>query len=123
MSENITVDVSHLIGVPYLDGGRTLAGLDCYGMAIEAEKCFGKKLRDVVYENHDIELSERFVPLLNVRPIDFIIASALLEFHIGGSLHVGVALNDRLMIHSTTNQGGRISLIGAYKVAAIYEVI
>ena len=123
MSENITVDVSHLIGVPYLDGGRTLAGLDCYGMAIEAEKCFGKKLRDVVYENHDIELSERFVPLLNVRPIDSIIASALLEFHIGGSLHVGVALNDRLMIHSTTNQGGRISLIGAYKVAAIYEVI
>ena len=83
----------------------------------------GKKLVDVVYENHDIELSQRLMPLMNVRPIDSIIASALLEFHINGSLHVGVALNERLMIHSTTNQGGRISLIKAYKVAAIYEVI
>lgn len=117
------IDVSDLIGVPYQENGRTLEGLDCYGLAIEVERRLGKKLLDVVYENHDIELSDKYKPLLNVRPTDFIIEGTLLEIHVGNTIHVAVALDSVQMIHATTNQGVRISRIGAYKLAGIYEVI
>lgn len=117
------IDVSDLIGVPYLDNGRSLEGLDCYGLAIEVEKRFGKILRDAVYENHDLELSEKWAPLLNVKKTDFIKEGALLEIHVGKTLHVAVALDSTTMIHATTNQGVRISRIAAYKIAGVYEVL
>lgn len=117
------IDVSDLIGIPYRENGRTLSGLDCYGLAIMVEKRFGKTLQDAVYENHDIELSAEYAPLLNVRKTDFIRKGVLLEFHIKNTLHIGVALNSQDMIHATTNQGVRISKIAAYKIAGIYEVL
>lgn len=117
------IDVSDLIGIPYLDNGRTLEGLDCYGLAIIVEKRLGKTLRDVVYENHDIELSERWKPLLNVQSCDSIKEGTLLEIHVGNTLHIAVALDNKSMIHATTNQGVRISRIAAYKIAGMYEVI
>lgn len=117
------IDVSDLIGVPYLDNGRTLKGLDCYGLAIEVEKRLGKTLQDAVYENHDKELSEIWAPLLNVHSTDIIKEGTILEIHVGNTLHIAVALNEREMIHATTNQGVRISRIAAYKIAGMYEVI
>ena len=117
------IDVSDLIGVPYVDNERSLSGLDCYGLAILVEKRLGKTLQDAVYENHDIELSEKYAPLLNVRRTDFITEGTLLEIHVGNTLHIAVALNEREMIHATTNQGVRISRIAAYKIAGMYEVI
>jgi len=117
------IDVSDLIGVPYIDNGRGPDGYDCYGLAIEVEKRLGKTLRDAVYENHDKELSDKWKPLLNVRPSDFIREGTLLEIHVGNTLHIAVALDSMRMIHATTNQGVRISMIAAYKLAGIYEVI
>ena len=84
---------------------------------------FGKKLDDVVYEDHDMKLSGTWAPLLNVRRTDIIKAGSLIEIHIKGTLHIAVALDDRTMIHATTNQGVRISKIAAYKLAAVYEVL
>ena len=109
------IDVSDLIGIPYKENGRTSEGLDCYGL--------GKKLSDAVYENHDLELSQKWAPLLNVKKTDFIKAGSLIEIHVGNTLHVAVALDGVCMIHATTNQGVRISKIAAYKIAGIYEVI
>lgn len=117
------LNVSDLIGVPYKENGRSLSGLDCYGLAILVEKRFGKTLQDVVYNNHDKELSAKYAPLLNVRKTDFITEGSLLEFHIKNTLHIGVALNKQDMIHATTNQGVRISKIAAYKIANVYEVL
>ena len=117
------IDVSDLIGIPYKDHGRTAEGLDCYGLAIVVLERFGKKLDDVVYENHDMELSGTWAPLLNVRRTDIIKAGSLIEIHIKGTLHIAVALDNRTMIHATTNQGVRISKIAAYKLAAVYEVL
>jgi cell wall-associated NlpC family hydrolase len=116
------IDVSDLIGIPYVDNGRTLEGLDCYGLAIIVEKRLGKTLIDVVYENHDVELSAKYVPLLNIKKSDIIKEGSLLEIHVGNTLHVAVALDSYTMIHATTNQGVRISKIAAYKINAIYEV-
>lgn len=117
------IDVSDLIGLPYFDNGRGPDGYDCYGLAIEVERRLGKELRDAVYDNHDTELSDIWKPLLNVRPSDFITEGTLLEIHVGNTLHIAVALDSMRMIHATTNQGVRISMIAAYKIAGIYEVI
>ena len=43
------IDISDLLGVPYKKNGRTLNGLDCYGLVIEVCKRFGHKLRDFDY--------------------------------------------------------------------------
>lgn len=112
-----------LIGIPYKNNGRDASGLDCYGLAIEVEKRLGKELRDVVYENHAIELAEENAPLLNIRKTDFIITGSLLEIHTENELHIGVAINKKEFIHATYNHGVKISPIGAYKVVNIYEVI
>ncbi len=117
------IDVSDLIGAPYKDNGRTSEGFDCYGLAIEVEKRLGKELRDAVYDNHDVELSQKWAPLLNVRPTDFIREGTVLEIHAAKSLHIAVALDSVRMIHATRNQGVRISRIAAYKIAGAYEVI
>lgn len=117
------INVSDLVGIPYKENGRSKSGLDCYGLAIEVEKRFGKILQDAVYENHDEKLSQKWAPLLNVRQTDSIKAGSLIEIHVGGTLHIAVALDNKTMIHATTNQGVRISKIAAYKVAAVYEVV
>lgn len=117
------INVSDLIGIPYKENGRDLTGLDCYGLAIEVEKRYGKTLQDVVYENHDKALSSKYAPTLNIRKTDFIKEGCLVEIHIKDTLHIGVALGNGLMIHATINQGVRISRIAAYKITAIYEVL
>lgn len=117
------INVSDLIGIPYKENGRTLEGLDCYGLAIEVEKRYGKNLRDAVYENHNEELSQIWEPLLNIKKTDILTEGCLIEIHIKGTLHIGVAIGNGLMIHATINQGVRISRLAAYKIAAIYEVI
>ncbi len=33
--------IADLIGIPFKDGGRTLAGFDCYGLAIEVFRRYG----------------------------------------------------------------------------------
>ena len=35
-----------LIGVPFVDGGRSLAGMDCWGLVMEIYKRYGVKLPD-----------------------------------------------------------------------------
>ena len=117
------INVFDLIGLPYQENGRGPEEYDCYGLAIEVEKRFGKKLRDAVYENHNLELSQKWAPLLNVKKTDFIKEGAILEIHVGNTLHIAVALDKVRMIHATTNQGVRISKIAAYKIAGIYENI
>ena len=47
--------VKDLIGIPYKDHGRDFSGMDCYGIAIEVLKRFGKNLPDVFYDKTSIE--------------------------------------------------------------------
>ena len=116
------IDVSDLIGIPYRDGGRDHNGYDCYGLCIEVEKRLGRRLDDVVYENHDQALAQKFAPTLNLNKTDFIKEGALLEMEKAGELHIAVALDERTMIHATTNQGVKISPIYTKMLRNIYEV-
>ena len=115
------IEINDLIGTPYRDHGRDAAGFDCYGLAIEVARRFGYKLNDVIYENHDIELSAQNVPTLNITPIEAPREGAIIEMETGNELHIGICLNAREFIHMTRN-GCRINQIGAIKVRGYYGI-
>lgn len=46
-------DWSDLLGVPYKPHGRTLAGMDCYGLLIAFESKFGRTVYDFDYSAKD----------------------------------------------------------------------
>lgn len=115
------IEISDLLGIPYVDHGRTSKGYDCYGLAIEVARRFGYKLNDVVYENHDVELSDLHKPTLNITQIDKPKQGALIEMEFNNALHIGVCLNEKEFIHSTKN-GVRINRIGTLKTRGFYGI-
>ena len=117
------LDVSDLIGVPYLENGRTADGLDCYGLAIEVERRAGKKLNDIAYSYNYAELLDEVLPSLNVKETGEPREGALVVMTIKRELHVGVFLNNRQFIHATRNQGVRISDIKLFNNFKVFEVI
>ncbi|MCQ2486120.1 MAG: C40 family peptidase [Clostridia bacterium] len=115
------IELNDLIGTPYKDHGRDASGFDCYGLAIEVSRRFGYKLDDVVYENHNIELSNHYTPTLNVTPVDKPFPGAVIEMQYGKELHIGVCLSDREFIHMTKH-GCMVSRIGTVKIRGLYVI-
>ena len=115
------IAINDLLGTPYRDHGRDKSGYDCYGLAIEVARRFGYKLDDVIYENHDLELSNSYAPTLNVTPIDTPREGALLEMQYKDELHIGICLNSREFIHMTRG-GCRVNAIGTIKIRGIYGI-
>lgn len=117
------VDVSDLIGVPYKEHGRDKTGLDCYGLAIEVLRRYGKTLPDVVYDrDHDYELSNENAPLLPLVKIDEAEEGCLIEMRYRGELHIGVYIGNHRFIHATRGQGVRLSHLGIIPVHAYWRV-
>jgi cell wall-associated NlpC family hydrolase len=116
-------DFSDMIGVPYKDGGRDLTGFDCYGSTIEAARRHGKILRDVKYTSHAPELADEYAPTMNVVKIDAPEKDAVIEMNYKGSLHIGFCLDEKTFLHSTKNQGVRISRIGSIPVKNFYRIV
>lgn len=115
------IQINDLLGVPYKNNGRDLSGLDCYGLAIEVAKRYGYKLNDIIYENHDIELSNKYLPTLNIEPISAPQEGALIEMEYGSELHVGICINSKEFIHMTRT-GCRVNHIGTFKLRGIYGI-
>ena len=114
------IDVSDLIGVPYVEFGRDCkTGLDCYGLVMEVSRRMGKPLRDIVLEKIDGGRAKKILPTLNMKTTNVLEAGTVLIFYSRKNrrLHVGIALDKNTFIHSTENQGVRIS---SMKTASIY---
>ena len=52
---NMLIELSDLLGKPYVLHGRGPDGYDCYGLAIEVERRLGKELPDVCSQGSVIE--------------------------------------------------------------------
>ena len=114
------IDLSDLIGTPYKEHGRNKDGVDCYGLAIAALERYGYRLDDVVYDNHDVSLADKYKPTLNVEPLTEPQEGAIIEMTAeNGNLHIGVCVNKKEFIHATKN-GVRINRIGCLPVRGFY---
>ena len=111
--------VDDLLGKPYEEHGRGPDAYDCYGLVIEVERRLGKALPDVVYQNHDLELSRKAATLPLART-DRAERGSVIEIESKGELHIGVALSPTVMIHSTYNRGVCVHPIKMFKVRGIY---
>lgn len=115
----MTININDLIGVPYKDHGRSLDGMDCYGLAIEVMRRYGYELRDVIYEDHALELADENAPTLNITPIDAPREGALIEMQYNNELHIGVCISKKEFIHMTRT-GCRINHIGSIPIRGLY---
>lgn len=115
----MTININDLIGVPYKDHGRSLDGMDCYGLAIEVMRRYGYELRDVIYEDHALELADENAPTLNITPIDAPREGALIEMQFNNELHIGVCISKKEFIHMTRT-GCRINHIGSIPIRGLY---
>lgn len=118
------LELADLIGIPYKDKGRSLAGLDCYGLAIAAVYIItGKALKDVIYENHAAELADEFAPTLNIKKTDEIKPGNLVEMTFKKELHIGVIVDKKTFIHATYDDGVRVNNLRNAPIKNIYEVV
>ncbi len=109
----MNADLNPLIGIPYLDRGRTPAGADCWGLAVLAHALVGVELpayadyQDVTRrERHELaaiinahrsEWTE--IPAGQEQPLDLVLLRVM-----GCPSHVGVVAGRGRML--TTERGG-----------------
>lgn len=96
------------IGIPYVVGGRTMAGLDCYGLVWLAEKeLFGVSLPSFVYgaEDDSVRLFSDNRPMIKAqevhKPKD---GDIVLLFIHGVPQHIGLCIGGGVL-HSTKRNG------------------
>lgn len=101
------IDVTDLLGVRYKKNGRTLKGLDCYGLALIVSERLGNKLPDFEYDDttwetflsiqKDLRLSD-YGMIKGSRPYK---EGDLLLFKVDCQFenHCGIYLGDNTIIH------------------------
>jgi cell wall-associated NlpC family hydrolase len=95
------------IGAPFVSGGRTLEGLDCWGLVVDVyRRNLGIELPCLAESYTDASDPKQGIPLLEIerpawvecRPMEFAVA---LFRPTGAQLHVGVMVDEHRMLHTT----------------------
>ena len=112
-----------LLVVPWVDKGRTLEGLDCYGIVLELCKRAGTPLKNICDEGviEEKELS-RYVESLNVEERDHPEKGFLIQCVYEGRLHMGYLVDKKMVVHMTVN-GARVTPVIAFRGVKYFEVI
>jgi cell wall-associated NlpC family hydrolase len=108
-----------LIGKPYAIHGRGPDAYDCFGLAIEVCRRFGRKLDDSFYDEVSADTGKRLIDetksALKAERIPGPEQGAIVEIFIAGSpRHIGVCLGDGTFIHATQKLGVRTSELSAW---------
>lgn len=109
-----------LMTVPFLEGGRDVDGMDCYGFLIECVRRDGKELKDIS-ATPDGDLAE-YLSSLNVSPLDNPYHGCCVQFVGKEGLHVGYMIDKRTCLHMT-HKGVRITPLIALKTPKFFEVV
>ena len=112
-----------LLVVPWVDKGRTLDGLDCYGIVLELCNRAGTPLKDIcddgVIEEKELQ---RYVTSLNVEERDHPEKGFLIQCVYDGRLHMGYLVDKKTVVHMTI-KGTRVTPVKLFPGAKFYEVI
>jgi cell wall-associated NlpC family hydrolase len=113
------MNVSDLVGLPYKIHGRDESGLDCFGLIWLIALRNGTQIKDPAYRGFDPALV-RLADQVGLRKINEFEAGCILEIEKEGRLHLGYALDNEKMIHSTHNEGVIVENINKYNVRGYY---
>ena len=102
-----------MFDVPYKENGRTLSGMDCYGLAMELCARAGNPLADVL---------TCVSPNVREIPQEMADAGCIIQCERGGVLHVAYMLDNRRAIHMTEN-GVQVIAIALLRNKRFFEVI
>jgi len=113
------IEVRDLIGKPYKVHGRGPDAYDCYGLAIEACKRFGKILPDAFYSSIDRSSNEILIEsqkfTAKAKRINTPLPGAVVVITVGGRpSHIGVCLGDGSFIHAMKDINVRVSEFSGY---------
>lgn len=114
------IQIHDLLGKKYVPHGRGSDGYDCYGLAIEVRKRFGKPIADVWYEiiqsENTCSLIEFNKKLFCAEKVITPEQSDIVVIKVGGTpSHIGVVLSKSLFIHVMNNVPVVVERLSAYK--------
>lgn len=113
------VDLSDLIGIPYLDHGRSKLGYDCYGLVIEVLGRMGIEIPDFDYIVPSDQIFSCDAGIVidsgRVKKIQGYTEGAIILFKNSRGMrnHIGVYVGDGRFIHCNRN-GVRIDPVDSY---------
>ena len=109
-----------LIGIPFVDGGRDMEGMDCWGLA---KVCF--KRQEIAVQDYDISAfnavkidAELSTNSYVWQKMDNPVVGCLVLINIscqGFANHVGIYVGENKFIHAYANSGVCISTIKRWK--------
>ena len=115
-------ECSSLVGIPFLFGGRTLAGLDCWGLVMEAFRMRGIEVEDV--SDYGALAAAEVSPQIAsacaetwrqveepYEPYDVLLFS---EGTSGAVTHCALYLGNGRMLHTTQRTGAVITRVRSY---------
>jgi cell wall-associated NlpC family hydrolase len=116
MDSKVIKLVSDLVGIPFVDRGRTLAGVDCWGLCMLVFHRFGYELPE--YPIGAFECAQIHQAIMQDRQIWQELkepqAPCLVIMRLGGKdfvNHCGIYLGKRLMLHTRSKTGSVIEKI------------
>jgi cell wall-associated NlpC family hydrolase len=113
----MTITYEDLLAVPYCEGGRTLAGLDCWGVCLEVFRRQGIEVPDVFAgaDQLQVKLNQAGVSALDWiaslfgawrRVPEPVVGSAVVFRDVdGNAVHVGVIVAPNRFLHASRRTG------------------
>lgn len=124
LTDSLHVKYEDLLNVPFVYGGRSKYGMDCYGLCIEMSRRNGKPLKDLCFESaqESQNLSDS-IEKLNITEIPEKEACAgdLVQCVYEGTLHVAFLIDSKRVIHATFG-GVRVSPLLVLKERRFFRV-
>ena len=120
MQKPLLPDLSDLVGLPYKPRGRDENGIDCFGLIWLIAFRMGKPIPDVPYKGFDPQ-HMKLADQMRVKKIENCEIGCVIEMLKEGRLHLGFAIDNERMIHSTTNEGVIIEDIGKYPIMGYWQ--
>ena len=110
------IDVTDLLGKPYVPHGRGPDGYDCYGLVIEVCRRHGVELPDFDYQSYSEEFILKHISSLQTSShalkVDVLVEGAVILFENsrGYKDHIGVYIGDNQIVHCN-EKGVRIESV------------
>lgn len=124
------ISYNDLIGVPFVDGGRSTAGFDCYGLAVEVFKRFGIPLPDYRIGCEDTtaidgEIAKQRVRWIRQDPANLPVPClVVIRFNTLFCNHTGVYIGNGKFIHTRQRIGVNVddidSLVWKRRIEGFY---